>query len=275
MAFSQYTGGSADGYVSKLSIDCPAMTVAIENISQTTVICDGEFVNLQAQSNLPATYQWYFNGNLVTGGTNADMWASLAGDYYVDIIGDCETMQTSTITLTNAQTIDAGQISNNQTVCPNEDPAPFISDIAGTGEGTITYQWQYSLDEITWYDIAGETNEVYDAPVLGGTPPYTAYARRLNFDNCTTDTSNTVHINVEVCTNINELSDNYFEIYPNPANTYLQVKSENLKGKNIEVLDITGKVIKQVKSNKLDISDLQNGVYFIKIGTQVQKFIKE
>ncbi len=85
---------------------------------------------------------------------------------------------------------------------------------------------------------------------------------------------------LETTTNIVNASDdeNTFTIYPNPANTYLQVRTSE-KEANIQIIDITGKVIKSVENNKtyqkIDISNLQNGVYFVKIGTNVKKFIKK
>jgi hypothetical protein len=85
----------------------------------------------------------------------------------------------------------------------------------------------------------------------------------------------------DIVTSINENSDNSFRIYPNPANTYVQVESKNLKGESIKVFDITGKIVKSTIINSyneelvtIDISDLEKGVYFIKINSSSQKFIK-
>ena len=95
-----------------------------------------------------------------------------------------------------------------------------------------------------------------------------------------------------VSTNISELTKlgNNFNIYPNPAtsNVQLIISNEQL-GETIQILDITGKTVKPViaslvlsevegkakQSLSIDISNLQNGVYFIKVGNTVQKFIKE
>ncbi len=45
------------------------------------------------------------------------------------------------------------------------------------------------------------------------------------------------------------------------------------------VFDVSGKLVLNIIASKtkqsIDISTLQNGIYFIKVGTQVQKFIKE
>ncbi len=73
-----------------------------------------------------------------------------------------------------------------------------------------------------------------------------------------------------------------FEIYPNPACNILNVTSEN-SIQSIEIIDITGKSIRRYtalknKIEKTNISELANGVYFIKVysdkGNFSKKFVK-
>ena len=73
-----------------------------------------------------------------------------------------------------------------------------------------------------------------------------------------------------------------FKIYPNPTkgNLQLVINNEQLLNKNIEILDVNGKTIKQFAiANKvkqsLDISILSKGIYFVKIGKQTERFVKE
>ena len=50
-------------------------------------------------------------------------------------------------------------------------------------------------------------------------------------------------------------------------------------GEIIWVLDVTGKIVKQIATinNKtvIELSDLENGIYFVKLGAEVKKFIKK
>jgi hypothetical protein len=69
-------------------------------------------------------------------------------------------------------------------------------------------------------------------------------------------------------------------IYPNPATDDLTISNINSSIAEIEIIDITGKLIKQlpinnVKEIKINISDLSNGIYIIRIGNEFQKFIKK
>ena len=75
-------------------------------------------------------------------------------------------------------------------------------------------------------------------------------------------------------------SINDFLIYPNPANNYLIIKTNNTKYYNIKLLDITGVIIRDYqnindKNYRIDISDLQNGIYFISINNSIKKFVKK
>ena len=106
---------------------------------------------------------------------------------------------------------------------------------------------------------------------LENLPAISPIAFRPNVRFCLENTTGVVNVSNK---------KNTFSIYPNPASTYVQIESEKLQGENLQVLDITGKVLKQVSINKfnkltIDISDLQNGIYFIKVGADVKKFIKK
>jgi hypothetical protein len=66
----------------------------------------------------------------------------------------------------------------------------------------------------------------------------------------------------------NEFTTNEFKIYPNPVrNGFVSIKS-NLGGeKNIEIFDLMGRNILSttLENDRLDVSSLDNGVYFIKV----------
>ncbi len=81
------------------------------------------------------------------------------------------------------------------------------------------------------------------------------------------------------------LSESDIALYPNPANTMVTINLQKNIEADIRVFDIMGKlVIYQAdvfvsKEHSLDISELNNGIYFIRvnseIGTVTKKFIKE
>ncbi|MBI2279642.1 MAG: T9SS type A sorting domain-containing protein [Bacteroidetes bacterium] len=78
----------------------------------------------------------------------------------------------------------------------------------------------------------------------------------------------------------NPVMNTLVRIYPNPTSTLLTIDTE-LVIKEVVVIDIAGQIIKSVvpKANKIDVSNLSNGIYFIKVvgeeQTIIQKFVKQ
>jgi len=79
---------------------------------------------------------------------------------------------------------------------------------------------------------------------------------------------------------VNELVANpSFSIYPNPAHDYIVIKNDELRMMNVDIFDLTGKMLKQFKIQnselKIQIGDLEKGVYIIRVGKQTKKLIVE
>lgn len=67
--------------------------------------------------------------------------------------------------------------------------------------------------------------------------------------------------------NENEAFGKNINVYPNPANEIVTIT--NTQNKNIQICDISGRIINEFQSEsiseRLDVSEFQNGVYFIRI----------
>lgn len=76
---------------------------------------------------------------------------------------------------------------------------------------------------------------------------------------------------------VNPFTNSKLTIYPNPAKDFVTIEGlENDRDVSYEVIDVTGKIIKtktMLLSNKVDISTLNNGVYFLNIFTDTQRFV--
>ncbi|MBX3164060.1 MAG: T9SS type A sorting domain-containing protein [Bacteroidetes bacterium] len=97
------------------------------------------------------------------------------------------------------------------------------------------------------------------------------------------------YTNVDGCSHIklldvgikeNNLNQINLSVYPNPTNEMLNVESPlSPKGGTIKIIDVLGKTVcnKQLVNQKtqINVSELQKGIYFIKIGNTVSKFVKE
>jgi len=84
------------------------------------------------------------------------------------------------------------------------------------------------------------------------------------------------------CEGINDIGLSRFTIAPNPATNEVVIKA-GVEFNTVEVVNFLGQtVISQVVNNnsvKLDVSNLNNGVYFVRLvsenGTSVKKFVKQ
>jgi hypothetical protein len=79
-------------------------------------------------------------------------------------------------------------------------------------------------------------------------------------------------VQVDANVGINTISENAFEIYPNPAKDFIIIASKEKQSiKSIEVIDITGKVVLNVIASKakqfatINVSALKEGIYFINL----------
>lgn len=85
------------------------------------------------------------------------------------------------------------------------------------------------------------------------------------------------HLTIDGITATNDISEESpFHLYPNPATDciYVERKNDFRQVYKLSVLNVIGEVVIEAISPKVDISGLESGVYYIKIGTEVYKFIK-
>lgn len=68
-----------------------------------------------------------------------------------------------------------------------------------------------------------------------------------------------------ITANENAPSELISTIFPNPASSYIQINGENIE--HVQIADISGRLItsKKVNNNRIDISNIMNGVYVLRI----------
>ena len=151
-----------------------------------------------------------------------------------------------------------------------DDNCDYYNSAGGASAGNWATEWQNSHTEgEDWYDCSPAHTEALN----GNLKAYAAWwlwCRLAGWDG--------------TITNVKSITNNEIKIYPNPAtnNLFLEIKNleliiNNYNKNEVFIYDVTGKVVKQliVNNSKLiiKIDDLQNGVYFIQVGTITQKII--
>ena len=70
---------------------------------------------------------------------------------------------------------------------------------------------------------------------------------------------------------VNELTNENFIVYPNPTTERITIQSNNVN--NVSLMDEFGRVVLTSKSNTIDVSNLSNGVYILRINNTTKKII--
>lgn len=106
---------------------------------------------------------------------------------------------------------NSGSIGVDQTVCLdiNPDPVPFTVTTLAQVTGTASYQWQSSIDNITFTNIPNATSATYDAPVVTQTTYYRRGVRSaLNGDTTAYQYSNVIKVTLKKSCLINCITSN-------------------------------------------------------------------
>lgn len=160
------------------------------------------------------TYRWELNTNLGT-----PNWVDVSSDpssadfvppvltettqyrrYTISTVNglSCEGPPTDPVTITLQSTPLAGTIAASQTICSGGDPVAFTSTTAGSGDGTISYIWQFrNSSNPIWTPISGVTSETYDSPALTETTEFQRITvSTLNGVDCVSNPTTTVTVTV-------------------------------------------------------------------------------
>ena len=137
------------------------------------------------------TYQWYTTSGMIIGATNVTYapgsLAATTGYYCAVTSGSCGTVNTAATTITVLNNFTAGTIlSSSETICHNGNPALIGSSADATGgDGTFSYKWQSSTDNLftSPTDIANDA-ATYDPPA--GLTTTTWYRRLAKDGTCNT-----------------------------------------------------------------------------------------
>ena len=77
-----------------------------------------------------------------------------------------------------------------------------------------------------------------------------------------------------------ELTDNNFRLYPNPASSYVKIMSNFNDKAEIKIMDVAGRCVKNVMIDDMsdaiiNVEDLDKGIYFMMLNDVIEKLIIE
>ncbi len=163
----------------------------------------------------------------------------------------------------------------------------FIDYPIGKEMTSLLLSWQApeegSTGDLVRYDVYRDMNLIdsmedelsyIDTITVGVTALYHVVA--VYSDGCEASTDTLVGEGIP--DGIGENCENTFAIYPNPATEMLTIINNSNIGTEVEIVNMIGQVVKRLEiidRKELNISDLEGGVYFVKMNGVSMKLIVE
>jgi len=179
----------------------------------------------------------------------------------------CGSILSNEITITVKSVTLPGTIAADQKIAPGSKPAPIISVAAGSGDGTISYTWESSVDKgLNWSAITNQNGSGY-AP---GVENSESWYRRITISTDQSVVCSAASTPVRITTwgtGINETTQEALSAYA-VRNIEIKVKGQ-VSAKAIAFLyDIQGKLLITKKMeegclNTIETSNIKPGVYML------------
>ncbi len=183
------------------------------------------------------------------------------------VVYDCTPVPTASFTHSH-ELCTGQQIQFTNTSQNAQSYAWNFGDGAGVDLGELTGEEGFDLNQ---FFGDGSTTSTEENPTMtyNTAGDYTVILTATN--ECGTSIHQEV-LSVNSCTNIDEV-ENVISIYPNPASNNITIV--NAENANVEIINALGQVVytnENISSNHtIDISNLSNGTYFVKINDSVSK----
>jgi len=223
-------------------------------VTDPAIICADKNVVINANSGSNYTYTWKLNGNVIAGQNTSSYTTSTAGNY--------------TVVVSNA---GCSSTSSPFTVIVNALPTPTISRVGNvlTAVGVYTF-YQWSRNSVL---INGANSQSYTALQDGN---YTVQV----LDSLTGCYGNSLPFNLsDLSTSTINGNNADVHVYPNPATKLIYIEAPYKV--NVTISAVDGKtVIEKQNAKSVDISELANGVYMLRITNEegvvvtVEKLVK-
>jgi hypothetical protein len=148
--------------------------------------------------------------------------------------------------------------------------APYnITPMSDSATNNLHLSWQGNAGLDTFYVIKNLPNANYQLRVqaVDNTFEVSAWSAIYAFSNTTVSLAKPI------------MEGEFFAVYPNPASINLNIDNGNLKIGTITIQNTLGEIV-YIKANcdaleTIDVSSFSEGIYFVRLGNEVQKFVKE
>jgi N-acetyl-anhydromuramyl-L-alanine amidase AmpD len=214
--------------------------------------------------------------------THTDPGANWDWKYYDNLINE-PTTSISGYTTSSGNITDlggAGNYTNDERTLQLIQPISATSIELTVNEFDVEAGWDY-LYIYEGNSVYAPVIGIYDGTTIPSTININGGSVLVEFrtDCATTSAGFDIAWNA-VITGVNELEEDYFNLYPNPVKDQLILQFSAVNSGSVLITDITGKLVKEKSFNStkkltISVNEISNGVYLLKSGSKVVKFVKE
>jgi hypothetical protein len=245
-------------------IDIGAYENQFVDYPQNTTVCNNDSVSFEVNtiSQISYSYQWFKDGANLSGETNNyltinPMSASDTGQYYCFVYSLTDTINTYSFELSIENLPIIISQSQNDTINLGDTITLFVQDNYAS-----EYSW-YKDDTI----IINEINNILniDSATLVNEGLYVCNLTNV----CGTVQSDPIVVVISA-DNVDEITiDENILLYPNPTTGKINIDADNVI--KVEVINLQGKQMYLFENksgvNEIDLSNIEKGMYVIKITT--------
>ena len=146
---------------------------ALEELQFLTINNGESNANFQWQKNNAGTWEDISGATQSFYDASANISGGISEFRRVSTVSGASCEGISTVATITFADFSKGSISGGETICYDETPQALLSDASASGTGTISYQWESSIDNgASWSAISGATSEVYQPEALQQTTRY-------------------------------------------------------------------------------------------------------
>ena len=234
---------------------------SIQQQISSSVACNTGSVTLNATSFSPevVSYQWYLNGNILSGQTSPTLSIpslnnTNTGAYVCTYSNLCSSIPTDTAMVQLLTASDVTITPNPAVTCPG---VP-LTVTAISPAAASSYSWTVNGGVVS-------TASAVTPTLSSGTLTFTV---AVSSGTCTVQTA--VTVSVTSCTDIEENLLSETSVFPNPVKDMVTIRLSELKsGLKADIQSVDGRVLKTIlldsTENKISLAEFAEGIYFIRV----------
>lgn len=162
--------------------------------------------------------------------------------------------------------LEAIAYAEHDAICTAETNTLMVS-VTG-GSGIYTYAWEPAAN----LDDPESATPVFTPDGTLGDYTYT-----VTVNDGSTSVTSSVTFAVTECAGVDEISAENVVVYPNPASATVTIGGiDSFANLNVKVVNLQGQVVTEIDNSlEINVSDVESGIYFIKIDCDGQQYLKK